>query len=114
LELLPSEEREQRERELAALPGGRPEELAAACGWNVTSGQRQLQLAANSSSNSSNGSSGGGSSGGRAIQQQHLFSVYIHAPPDITGAGSRAATTACCRVVLLNCGLPCWQCPCNA
>ena len=59
----------------ASSPGQQPgqqvqghEGAAVACGWDVEAGQRLA-------------------SGGRsALDQQHLFSVYIHAPPDVTGA----------------------------
>jgi hypothetical protein len=50
-------------------------ERADACGWNASSGQT-LQ----------------GSSGG-PIEQQHLFSVYIHGPPNITGGVGRCLHT---------------------
>lgn len=50
-----------------------PRVIAEACGWNASAGQ---PLRAGS---------GGGAAGGSAIDQQHLFSVYIHAPPDVTG-----------------------------
>ncbi len=45
-----------------------PAQLAAACGWDGAAGQLVR-------------------SRGNAIDQQHLFSVYVHAPPSITGAG---------------------------
>lgn len=48
------------------------EAVAAACGWNFSAGQA---LAPEQ----------GGFGGASAIAQQHLFSVYIHAPPSITG-----------------------------
>ncbi|PRW05935.1 beta-1,6-N-acetylglucosaminyltransferase enzyme [Chlorella sorokiniana] len=44
-----------------------PEQLAAACGWDAADGQLLP-------------------SPGNAIDQQHLFSVYVHAPPNITDA----------------------------
>lgn len=45
-----------------------PEQLAAACGWDAAAGQLV-------------------GSSGNAIDQQHLFSAYVHAPPNLTGAG---------------------------
>ena len=55
--------------------------VAAACGWDAAAA-RQM-------------STGSGS----AIQQQHLYSVYIHAPPDIQGA--RSLDQLCCVLALL-------------
>ncbi|PSC68450.1 beta-1,6-N-acetylglucosaminyltransferase enzyme [Micractinium conductrix] len=46
------------------------EQVAAACGWNATSGEAIPM--------------GSGSGAGGVIAQQHLFSVYVHAPPGLT------------------------------
>jgi hypothetical protein len=48
-----------------------PAALAAACGWTVGGG-------AVPPTNSGSGS---------VIDRQHLFSVYVHAPPNVTGGG---------------------------
>ncbi|KAL4426017.1 hypothetical protein ABPG75_010033 [Micractinium tetrahymenae] len=66
----PAEDRSQREQQEGELPQG-PAAVAAACGWNASAG-RPLLVGGNAS--------GGGSS---PIDQQHLFSVYVHAPPNI-------------------------------
>ncbi|PSC68402.1 beta-1,6-N-acetylglucosaminyltransferase enzyme [Micractinium conductrix] len=47
------------------------EQVAAACGWNATNGEAIPM--------------GSGSGAGGVIAQQHLFSVYVHTPPGLTG-----------------------------
>ena len=47
---------------------------------------------------------GSGSGAGGIIAQQHLFSVYVHAPPGLTGGGVRGAAA---RGGCLLLGLPC-------
>lgn len=81
----PAAEEAWRGRQLAKQPGELGTEQwswqeglvakAAACGWNASSGQA-LQ-----------------DGGGGPIQRQHLFSVYIHAPPNVTGGCADACSS---------------------
>ncbi|PSC67183.1 beta-1,6-N-acetylglucosaminyltransferase enzyme [Micractinium conductrix] len=64
-----AEQRRRDARERGVLPPG-PTKVAAACGWNATSGEAIPM--------------GSGSGAGGVIAQQHLFSVYVHAPPGLT------------------------------
>jgi hypothetical protein len=74
------------------VPASR-EDIAAACGWDAAAGRPAA-----------------GNRQGSAIDGQHLFSVYVHAPPNVTGESRRCGWHAASgeRSPLLAGWLP-WQ-----